>query len=124
MKDYFVQDYHDFRAAQEDHAKRLTAAMIEYVESPEARVADIAAAHGLDTTTLSVNARRFVKAQYHRKRGPRPNPMAMSDRAREIIYLRKGGEKPADIAKTVGVSRQYVYDVIGKYNRTPDDQAV
>lgn len=118
MKDYFVPEYHDYRAAVEDYGRRLTAALIDYVEDTTSKLDEIAERHNVRLATLSDNATKYIREEYRRKRGPLPNPAAMSEKAREIIFLtREGGMAPAQIAKEVGVSRQYVYDVQAKYRK-------
>ena len=118
MKDYFYPEYHAYRAAVEDYGRRMTAALIEYVEDADTNLEVIAERNRVQLPTLSKNARRFIREEYHRSTGPRPDPKAMSEKAREIVYLtREGGMSPAQIAKEVGVSRQYVYDVQAKYRK-------
>jgi predicted DNA-binding protein YlxM (UPF0122 family) len=118
VKDYFIPEYHDYRAAVEDYGRRLTAALIDYVEDPASKLEEIAERHNIRLATLSDNATKFIREEYRRKRGPLPNPKAMSEKAQEIIYLtREGGMSPSDIAKEVGVTRQYVYDVQAKHRK-------
>jgi DNA-directed RNA polymerase specialized sigma subunit len=118
MKDYFVPEYHDYRAAVEDYGRRLTAALIDYVENPTAKLEEISERHDIRLATISHNATKFIREEYRRRRGPLPNPAALSAKAREIIHLtREGGMTAIDIAAEVGVSRQYVYDVQTKHRK-------
>lgn len=117
MKDYFIPEYHDYRAAVEDYGRRLTAALIDYVEDPTSKLEEIAERHNIRLATLSDNATKFIREEYRRKRGPLPNPKAMSEKAREIIFMTGAGYPPAEIAKEVGVTRQYVYDVQARYRK-------
>ena len=117
MKDYFKPEYHEHRAAQEDHARRLTAALIEYVESPHTNTDQIAEDYAISPATLSTNAQKYIREEYLRKRGPAPNPDRMSERAVQIANLLRKGWKATEIAGTLGCSRQYVYDVASRMKK-------
>jgi endoglucanase Acf2 len=111
MTDIFTEEYHTYRAAKDDHARRITAALIDYAEDTTAKLEEISARHNLPLTMVSVYARKYVREEYHRKRGPLPNPKAMSDKKRDIVYHLRAGAKPKEISEEVGVSVQYVYEV-------------
>ena len=111
MKDIFTEDYHAYRAAQEDHAKRMTAALIDYAEDTSSKLEEIAERHDISISAISIFAKKFVREEYHRKRGPLPNPKAMSENKREIIYRLRAGGKPKEVAKELNLSIQYVYEV-------------
>lgn len=118
MKDYFVPDYHDYRAYVESYGRRLTAALIDYIEDPGAKLEEIAERHDIRLATLSTNATKYIREEYRRKRGPLPNPNAVSETALKIIELTEAKEmKPTKIAEELGVSRQYVYDVQARYRK-------
>ncbi len=111
MKDYFNEDYHAYRAAQEDHLRRMTAALIDYVEDTTSKLDEVAERHSIPISAISIYAQKYIREEYHRKRGPLPNPKAMSEKKREIIYALRAGTKPPQVAKDLNVSTQYVYEV-------------
>ena len=119
MKDYFTPEYHDMRAKQEDNAKRMTAALIEYVEDTDTNLDVIAARWDVPPGQLSYTACKYVREDYRRKRGVRPSADIANARTREIVAALQGGEPLAKIAETCGVSRQYVYQVRNRYLKEP-----
>jgi DNA-directed RNA polymerase specialized sigma subunit len=119
MKDYFTPEYHDMRAKQEDHARRLTAAMIDYVEDTQTNLEVIAERWDISQSALSDTARKYVREEFLRKRGVRPQEDIVNERTREIVYLLREGTPILEIAETCGVSRQYVYQVRSRYLKEP-----
>lgn len=119
---YFSDEYHARLAKQDMERTNLRNALTDYVVNSELSVADIATKWGYNPAYFWSLAKKFVKPECMRTAsGLRRQTEPASDVARKILELYSNGMggKPVDIASTLGVSRQYVHSVLGRYILDP-----